>query len=101
MSPLDFLTSKCPVCQAQTHTVQHTRTTINRKAGAVGGPNADVSVEAVTHHEFFVCGLERHRLFKGGRWSPWSLQDDQGCGNAQEVALQLRQQLNDARSTDG
>ncbi len=101
MNPQELLSSKCPVCQGRCATVEHTRTTIARKKGAVGGPQVDVSIEGVAQHEGFVCGLERLRLFEDGRWSQWSLQDDRRCGNSQLVALELRQQLNEARSTDG
>ncbi len=101
INPHDLLSSKCPVCQGRCGTVEHTHTTINRKEGAIGGPQVDVSVECVTQHEGFACGLERLRLFEDGRWSQWSLQDDRRCGNSQLVALELRQQLNDVRSSDG
>ena len=100
-NPHELLSSTCPVCQGRCAAVEHTRTTVNRKKGAAGGPQVDVSTEAVEQHEGFECGLERLRLFENGRWSQWSLEDDRRCDNSQQVALELRQQLNEARSTGG
>lgn len=96
----DLLSGKCPVCRSEAIAVEHARATVKRKSGAVGAPQAPQVVEVPVFHltEAFACGLRRMRVFDDGRWDAWQLHPDHECAKAQEVALQLRQELNDARA---
>ena len=98
----DLLSGKCPVCRTEAIAVEHARATVKRKSGAVGAPQAPqvVEVPVTVLTEGFGCGLRRQRTFEDTRWSSWTLHPDHECSKAQEVALQLRQELNDARARE-
>ena len=92
------MSSGCPVCLGKLRQLSYNNETIEKRGNSVtGGPVTKV-VDIVQMTEMFVCGMARSKQLAAGRWSVWAYDQKLTCNNAQDVALQLRQEASDAKA---